>query len=266
MPYPSDAPPPAAPGSPGYEAYKAYWEARGQKVDGSGGAPPPAPDPERNNYDPNNIPFSQKFNDAHNQFWGQVNVKGPNGQPMQPGDVLGTVEEKLFGGRKTDPYNRDPNANRSGDEIRNQQLQLMQQLQDQAAGKGPSIAQLQLQKGGDQAMSQAMALGASQRGAGRAGALKGIANQQAKIGQGMANDSAMLRLQEQMQARTQLGTGLASMRSSDEARSQFQQKQDMDRWKAQQELDAQAAQRNSWGGAIGNIFGAVSSIGGSKKE
>ncbi len=230
-------------------------------------------------------------NDPNQANWtpmSNIDIKGPNGQPMQPGDVLGQVEEKLFGGRQTDPFNLDMNAGQTrdpslsgsanGDQSRAMQLALMQQLQDQAAGKGPSLAQLQLQKGGDQAMSQAMALGASQRGAGQAGALKGIADQQAKIGQGMANDAAILRLQEQMQARNSLGTGLSQMRGQDQSQSQFDagqrntmamanasnaqkaQQMAMDRWKAQQELQAQAAHRNSWGSVIGS---AASMIAGS---
>ncbi len=120
---------------------------------------------------------------------------------------------------------------------RDMQMQLMQQLQQQAAGTGPSIAQLQLQKGTDQNISQAMALGASQRGAGQAGMMKGIAQQQAQIGQGMANDSAMLRLQEQMQARQALGSGLQGMRSGDQAFAGMQQQGNQ--FNAQQRMDAE---------------------------
>jgi hypothetical protein len=107
------------------------------------------------------------------------------------------------------------------DQTRNMQMTLIQQLQDQAAGRGPSLAQMQLQKGTDQNMAQAMALGQSQRGAGAAGMLKGIQGQQAGIAQGMAGDSAMLRLQEQMAAQNALGTQLGGARGQDMGAAQY---------------------------------------------
>jgi hypothetical protein len=108
-------------------------------------------------------------------------------------------------------------ANRTGpqDQWRQQQQQLSQALWQQAMGEGPSIAQEQLKRGTEDSLSSAMALGASQRGAGGAGALRGIQNQQAGISQRMAGDSAMLRLQEQMQARGQLGGLLSGARGQD---------------------------------------------------
>jgi hypothetical protein len=101
------------------------------------------------------------------------------------------------------------------------QMALIQQLQDQAAGKGPSLAQMQLQKATDQNMASAMALGASQRGAGQAGMLRGIQNQQAGLSRGMAADSGILQLQEQMQARQMLGQNLGGMRGQDLGASQM---------------------------------------------
>lgn len=102
------------------------------------------------------------------------------------------------------------------DQARGMQMSLIQQLQDQAAGRGPSLAQMQLQQGTDRNMAQAMALGQSQRGAGAAGMMKGIQGQQAGIAQGMAGDSAMLRLQEQMAAQQQLGQNLGATRGADQ--------------------------------------------------
>lgn len=102
------------------------------------------------------------------------------------------------------------------DQVRGQQSQLSQMLMDQAMGRGPSIAQAQLQQATDRNMSQALALGASQASGMRgAGALRGIQNQQAQIGQQMAADSGLLRLQEQMQARGMLGQQLGNMRGQD---------------------------------------------------
>jgi hypothetical protein len=108
-------------------------------------------------------------------------------------------------------------ANRTGpqDQWRQQQLQLGQDLWKQSRGEGPSVAQEQLKRGTEDSLSSAMALGASQRGAGGAGALRGIQNQQAGISQRMAGDSAILRLQEQMQARGMLGGLLSGARGQD---------------------------------------------------
>lgn len=85
------------------------------------------------------------------------------------------------------------------------QGELTNMLMAQARGQGPSIAQMQLQQATDRNMQQAASLMASQRGSNPA-AMRQIANQRAMIGQQMAGDSAMLRLQEQMQARAQLGS------------------------------------------------------------
>jgi hypothetical protein len=102
------------------------------------------------------------------------------------------------------------------DQFRGQQMGLAQQLMGQAQGKGPSIAQAQLQQATDRNMAQAMALGASQNAGTRgAGALRGIANQQAQIGQQMAADSGLLRLQEQQQAQGLLNQVLAGGRGQD---------------------------------------------------
>lgn len=101
-------------------------------------------------------------------------------------------------------------------EVRSDQTALTRMLMDQALGRGPSIAQAQLQQATDRNLSQAAALGASQASGTRgAGALRQIANQRAAIGQQMVADSSLLRLQEQMQARGLLGQHLGGMRGQD---------------------------------------------------
>ena len=151
------------------------------------------------------------------------------------------------------------------------QMQLIQQLQAQADGSGPSLAQMQLQKGTDQNMAQAMALGAAQRGAGQGGMLKGIANQQASIGQGMANDSAMLRLQEQMQARGQLGQQIGQQQQNNQFNtgqvnqmnvSRQQAGMDAERLRqetqlAYEKMRQQQAEKNSPAGMLGGMFGML---------
>jgi hypothetical protein len=101
------------------------------------------------------------------------------------------------------------------EQFRQGQMGLMAQLQAQASGQGPSLAQMQLQQAGDRNLANAAALGASQRGAGVAGALRGIASQQAGIGQQLAADSAMMRLQEQQQAQGLLAGVLGGARGQD---------------------------------------------------
>jgi hypothetical protein len=103
---------------------------------------------------------------------------------------------------------------------RGAQMGLIQQLQDQAAGRGPSLAQMQLQRGTDQNMQSAMAMGQSQRGGGRGGTNKAIMSQQANIQQGMAGDSAMLAMQEQLAARNALGQQLGGIRGQDQGWAQ----------------------------------------------
>lgn len=153
---------------------------------------------------------NQWWNQNRDEFMGAYNPNQPqvnmNAGNLQSG-VNGTAQAGVA-------QAAGPNGAMQG-QSRDMQLALMQRLQDQAQGKGPSLAQMQLQKGTDANISNAMALGQSQRGAGQAGMLKGIATQQANIGQGMANDAAMLRLQEQMQANSMLGQGLQGMRGQD---------------------------------------------------
>jgi|CXWL01.1.fsa_nt_gi hypothetical protein len=100
-------------------------------------------------------------------------------------------------------------------QARGVQTGLIQQLQAQARGDGPSIAQEQLKQATDQNMAQAAAQAASGRGAGAGGAAYQVGNQRAAAGQKMAGDSAVLRLQEQMQAQNMLAGVSGQMRGQD---------------------------------------------------
>lgn len=100
-------------------------------------------------------------------------------------------------------------------EFRGQQSALAQALMAQANGQGPSLAQNHLRQATDRSLAQALALGASQRGAGAGSALRNIANQQSAISGQAAADSANLALTEQMGARNQLGQVLAGARGQD---------------------------------------------------
>lgn len=168
-------------------------------------------------------------------------------------------------------------AARQQDQARAQQMALIKQIQDQAAGRGPSLAQAQLQQANEAAARQAMALGYSQRGAGAAGALKSIREQQAGMTQQNAADSAMLRLQEQLQARQMLGGLLGGMRGQDIGNMQWglgnqaslgmQQagldlardnsyRQDRLGWEQARQGQAGIDYRNTWG-PVNTILGAV---------
>lgn len=174
------------------------------------------------------------------------------------GDIMGTRNPNSIqvGGA-------GQNARGLGD-TRNMQMSLIQQLQDQANGVGPSLAQMQLQKGSEQNMANAMALGQSQRGAGAAGMMKGIQNQQAGIAQGMAGDSAMLRLQEQMAARNQLGQQVGQVRSADESMINSNAQRQADAAKQQATLDLEREKmlneqrkNNSPLGFLGGVFSSM---------
>lgn len=101
------------------------------------------------------------------------------------------------------------------EQIRAQQLSLAQQLQAQASGQGPSLAQMQLQQGRDQNIATAMALAASQRGMTAGQGLRQIADQTANANQAAAQEAARLRLAEQLQAQQALQGVLSGTREQD---------------------------------------------------
>lgn len=99
-------------------------------------------------------------------------------------------------------------------QLRTDQMSFIDQLKAQAAGQGPSIAQQQLQTATDANISQAMAAGQTQAGHGlnNMAAQRAIAGTQGKLQQESANQSALLRNQEMLQARTMLGNTLGGVR------------------------------------------------------
>ena len=100
-------------------------------------------------------------------------------------------------------------------EFRTGQAGLAAALQAQAMGQGPSLAQSQLRQATDRNIAQSMAMAASQRGATAGQGLRQIAQQASAANQQAAQQSADLRMQEQMAARQQLGGVLASGREQD---------------------------------------------------
>ena len=138
------------------------------------------------------------------------------GAPGGPniGDWLG---DTIFGKK----YDANPNAGAfdttQSDEARAQQMALMAQLQAQAAGQGPSLAQNQLQRATDQNMQQAMSMGLSSQAQGMnpGSALRAASRARASIQGQSAMDSADLRAKEQFAAQSQLGALLGGMRGQD---------------------------------------------------
>lgn len=152
------------------------------------------------------------------------------------------------------------------DEMRKRQGALATMLEEQAAGQGPSIAQQQLQRGTEAAMAQAAALGRSQAGQGAGLQQRNIAQQQAQIGQQAASDSAMVRMQEQLQARSALGNILQGARGQDiqsaTERARLQQEAERDKYGAlerqqQRELDIKKGEQESRKGLIGGVVQSI---------
>lgn len=100
-------------------------------------------------------------------------------------------------------------------EMRGVQADLIQNLQKQARGEGPSLAQMQLQKATDQNIAQTMGMAASGRGPGQSAQNKAAQAQGSQMRQQAAGDSGMLRLQEQMQAQNMLAGVSGQARGQD---------------------------------------------------
>lgn len=102
------------------------------------------------------------------------------------------------------------------EEVRRQEMGLISGLQAAAAGTGgPSAAQAQMQKAVDQAIATQQSLVAGARGTGRIGASLRAGANIADITGRSAADSAILRAQEQAQARGELGQALTATRGAD---------------------------------------------------
>ena len=107
-----------------------------------------------------------------------------------------------------------------GGDFRSGQLQLIGQLQQQAAGLGPSLADQQFNRSLDRGVNSQVA--ASQAGTGNA-ALQGraAANAIGNMTQDLAGQAAQARIQEQLAARNQLAGVLGQGRGQELQGSQF---------------------------------------------
>lgn len=114
-----------------------------------------------------------------------------------------------LGQYRTDPYS----VNRGAFAPDANEQQYTQQLQNNAYGQGPSPAQLQMQQGLQQATAQSQALAASQRGISPALAARYAAQNQAGMSQNVAQNTGIMRAQEQLNSMNQLGQELQSQRT-----------------------------------------------------
>lgn len=102
-----------------------------------------------------------------------------------------------------------------GSDFRGGQQQLLQQLQAQARGQGPSLAALQAQQAGNQGLMAQRAMAASAAPGQQGLAQRMAAQQGANITGSIAGQSAMGRAQEQLGALGQLGGALQNFRQQD---------------------------------------------------
>lgn len=140
------------------------------------------------------------------------NFGGKSGLNGILGNITGTGNNSgIFGlGQfRTDPYRANMGAFQP-DQAENQYIAGLQQA---VAGQGPSVAEQQMMRGVDAANAQAQSMAASQRGISPALAARLAAQQQAGMAQNANANAAMMRAQEQMDARNLLGQGLQSIRT-----------------------------------------------------
>ncbi len=123
-------------------------------------------------------------------------------------------DQYSFGNISSDRYmvGASQAAGRGNDPLQAQQNAYIQMLQQQAAGNGPSAAQGQLRAATDANVASAMGMAASQRGAGASGAGYQAANMASQSNQQAANQSAIIRAQEQQSAQQMLGGALGQAR------------------------------------------------------
>ena len=133
------------------------------------------------------------------------------GNTLVPG--AGNRQRQLLGYADYAAGRASPGVSRSA--ATNQQYALANQLMNQAQGRGPSLAQMQLQQAADRNMMQQAALARSGPPQNLAAAQRLAMQNQSQIGAGLGAQSAMARLQEQGQAQGMLGNVLGQARGQD---------------------------------------------------
>jgi len=129
-------------------------------------------------------------------------------------------------GSRTAPQT-GPASNASYSDFRRNQAGLIAQLEAAANGTGPSAAQMQMQAAMDRAAGAqaSAAAGAGGRGVNAGAALRNASNNTAALMSQNSKDTGILRAQEQLNARGQLGQAIAQGRAGDEQINQFNAEQ-----------------------------------------
>ncbi len=155
------------------------------------------------------------------------------------------------------------------------QQQLVGQLQGQAMGTAPSLAQAELKANQDRGLAQTMALAASQRGGNPALQARNLAMQQAAAGRANAQQGAILGLQERQAAQQQIGNlatagqGQADTLASGSISQGFGQedaaKKLMGQYETQrfnQDVAQTNANRSQQNAILGSVLGAAGTVAG----
>ncbi len=126
----------------------------------------------------------------------------------------------IAGGLGTQQAAGNPNAQQNqarnmAGEVRGAQEQLLGDLQKQAAGEGPSLAQFEADRMRDANLNQSLALAASQPGVSAGLALRQAQQQAGAGGIAAAQQATAGRMQEQLNAQGQLGALAGQIRAGD---------------------------------------------------
>jgi hypothetical protein len=136
-------------------------------------------------------------------------VQGANAGPANLSQQGQTQGAYTYNGAQTGT------AQAGDSSFRNNQGQLISQLEDQAAGRGPSLAAEQLKQGMDAQLAGQNAMAASHPGGNAAIQQRQLATGAQAADRHLAQDTTQARIQEQMAARAQLGNVLQGARGQD---------------------------------------------------
>lgn len=162
----------------------------------------------------------------------------------------------------------DPNAGLKSDvdkqveASRNAALGLIGDLQSQSRGTAPSIAEAQMRQAGNRTLAQQLSAAAAQRGGNQAMLQRALVASQGQQGRELAEQAAGARLQEQQQARQQLGNLVLGQQQQDLSQvispRQLTMQDALERFRVQEtrKSEKEKADRQLLGGVLGSASGA----------
>jgi hypothetical protein len=157
-------------------------------------------------------------------------VEDTMGIGQQLGDMLWSKKSIVREGQAPDyDWNNADIAGSESRDARYRQNELGNMLMEQAAGRGPSVAQNQLRQAQAQQVAQQQSSAASAQGGAmnRAMAQKNAADLGAQIGQQTSGQAATLRAQEQLGAMGQAGNLWGGIRQQDLAKMGLEQERQL---------------------------------------